>query len=354
MKTLTILSAIFLMVSTFAAWGHVPFERIKHDPRYHQAAQDIEKLSKNNNGVIDGLIRYLGNNPGLRDFALHRLVAMRCHRYLPDQDAELCEDAVWDMLETLDFDVRFGNSIPESKLPPFVFVAFQKHLIQLLNNEVTGRYLDAVAQKFEAQSYTPLASFNLWEMTLEFYQGREQDALAALAILFQDISNTPLHLEYLARRRVDGSRSFNPNVAQLARALSAMNEIAQRWPAQFKQQVYPPALNGQFNLSLYHFYVPWYLSVELGRSVRPKRFAAIAPFMLNATYEFITTRQDYGHVIWDPRKIESAGQAKDIHAGYYGALSGLPGHRRPRDVSEVTALLGQSTAQAMHTLLSDF
>lgn len=331
------------------------YQEIITGPTYTKARKALEKLEKTDEDGLESLIRFIGENDSLRIFTIHRLVSIRCSRYLPKNESELCGKATLRMLEILDFDIRFLKTYSAREtIPAFVFVAFHKSLIELLNEERTGDYLALVAQKFETQARSSLELFNLWELTLDFYQGDTQKALSILAILFQDTSAAQIHLEYLARRNVEGSRFFEPNVSRLARVIELMVRSQEEQPEIFNEVAYPHGFSQQFNNNIYHFYVPWYLTVKLKEAGITDRYAGIAPFMLTSTYEFITSQKDFTYLFVDPAHLTQSWIIKDIYAGFVAAQLGLGMGRSHRSANQVQDLFSTSTKLAMKTILGDF
>lgn len=337
MKNLLLLSAFALMV--FSTAGRAM------DSHHHAPLAQHSK----NEGLND-LIRLIGNSGTLRFVALHGLIDMRCQRYLTGADAKTCTDTTRKMLRILDFDLRFLDE-HRHKMPAFVFVAFETSLIELLNQESTARYLEQIAQKFEAQTYNSLQLFNLWDETLAFYQGNQLQALAALAVLFQDNSSAQIHLEYLARRQVEGSRFFDPNVARLSRVIDQMIRMQEERPELFNAIAYPASSAGSLNNSIYHYYVPWYLAAQLQANGVSARAAAMAPLMLSTTYEFITSSPDYSHLLFDPKTIQQNWTIRDIYAGYLGAHQAVNRAAAPLTLERVKELFQQNTTTAMQELL---
>ena len=102
---------------------------------------------------------------------------------------------------------------------------------------------------------------NLWTLTLNFY-GNEFEAARALAVLFQDTSHVKLHLAYLEMSGVQGTTSwFDANRELLNRTIDTMNMVLDANGENFQALFYPPAVQAKLHRTIYHFYVPTYLSM---------------------------------------------------------------------------------------------
>lgn len=352
MKNLLTLSAIWFGLMLVTARANTDYKNILASHDYAKAVKLLQKAQINNE-TLDGLLRYIGSNDTLRLYAIHRLIDVRCHRYLSPQEADQCGEATLTMLRHLDFDIRFLDESSKT-IPAFVFVAFEAQLIELLNQETTGQYLELLARKFEDQTFHSAVLFNLWDETLAFHDGNQLQALLKLAVLFQDTSTAQIHLEYLARRQVEGSRFFNPNVARLARVLEQIVRLQNEQPQLFNQIAYPAWIGASLNSSIYHYYVPWFLAAQLREQGTPPRFAGIAPLMLSITYEFITSRPDYRHLILDPQTVQQTWTMKDIYAGLSGATQGAQARSVVLPFAEFEGLIHQDTTLAVQRMLQGF
>ena len=353
MKNLLTLSAILMAVISLSANATSSYQAVVRSETYQLVSKKLKQFEKSDSEGLDELIRLIGGSDTLRLFALHRLVALRCNRYLPKSESEACGETVLKMLRLLDFDIRFLDSGAKN-IPAFVFVAFETTLIQQLNQESTGQYLEMLASKFEAQTYNPIRLFNLWDETLSFYENDELKAITTLAVLFQDTSEAQIHLEYLARRRVEGSRFFNPNVSRLARVIELMARLKEERPDMYNDLAYPAGVGAKLNSTIYHYYVPWFLAAKLKSMGTTPRMAALAPMMLSATYEFITSGQDYSYVLFDPKTVSQVGTVRDIYAGHSGAYRGSKSTQPAASLERTVQLFQQNTKSAMTELLKAF
>jgi len=179
-------------------------------------------------------------------------------------------------------------------------------------------------------------------------------AVSVMAMLFQDTSEAQIHLEYLARRRVEGSRFFDPNVSRLARVIELMARLQEEQPALYNELAYPPGTGSSFNNNIYHYYVPWFLAATLRAQGSQPRAAGIAPLMLSATYEFITSGEDYSYMFFDPKQLTSAWTIKDIFAGTSGAHRGSKTGKPAPALLSVMPLFHQNSKSAMMELLKAF
>lgn len=357
MKNLITLSAIiWLFAAAQPVHAESSYERFLQSPPYQEASTALEQLHKTEDGNFQQLVRLLGENSTFRLHAIHNLINLRCRRYLPHEERKECGLAVFRMLHNLDFDMSFLPQRPhDGKMPPFVFVAFKAELITLLKDPQTGDYLETIARQFEDQAFRPDCQFNLWSETLKFYKGNESKAVSVLAILFQDTSAARIHLEYLARHQVSNTtRFFNPNVSRLSRVIDLMVQIEHESPVLYAEIAYPEGQQNQFNNTIYHYYVPWYLAVKLRSQGTAPRFAGIAPFMLSSTYEFITSHNGYGHLLWDPATVSSEWTMRDIYAGFAGALRVHTYTRSTTSLQQGQHGFRRSSKEGMQLLLENF
>lgn len=251
---------------------------------------------------------------------LFSLIAKRCEFYLPEDKLTDCQDAVSRMVKILNADVIVPN------LTSYVFVAFRNNFIELLSSEKTTNYLSDLQYEMNNYLIGSNQNFNLWELTLRHYKQPEQ-AAKIIATLFQDTSVAKLQLLYLDKAGIKGNELFKVNRDLLSKTIDTMNRLFDdsKSKIDFQPLFYPKYLRGNLNRAIYHFYVPLYLSMNLKSAGVQKEMAFTAAFLLNLTYEFITTTSDYRYLLVDPEKLDSKqyeGKIKDIYAGYIGSAMG--------------------------------
>ncbi len=270
------------------------------------------------------ILRFVAEIRILREIALYTLIEERCYRYMQKHERNSCYEAIDQKITLLDFDLLLekGKSTPvllDQKNPgSFVFVAFKKDFLRLLSEQRTETFLELVnsemtkflvGQKFQAP--------NLWELALNFY-GSEFEAARALAVLFQDTSNVKLHLAYLEISGQEGTTSwFDSNRELLGRTIDTMNMVLDANGENFQALFYPKNVQAKLHRTIYHFYVPTYLSMALKKKGVPERFAYIAPLMMTLTYEFVTAAPDFRYLFNDPQKVEEWSLG-DIFGSYNG------------------------------------
>lgn len=349
---------LFVIFIMSTSWAQTPYDQMLKSPQYHEAQSRLQRIPPHKrmlkSDFLGDLLRFLGSNRTIRSYGLHHLLNIRCQRYLPRAERRECGQAVWQMIQQLDFDVLFPeqNISREALLPPFLLVAFKQDLLQHLNDEKIARYLTTLANELEKHSYNPLSPFRLWDFTLTFHQGNQKVASQTLAVLFQDTSASQMHLEYLARQNFPGSRFFDTNIMLLSRSIEILNRIQQESPETYSTLTYPTGLAGLFNNNIYHFYVPRHLAASLRQKGLSPRMAGIAPFMMTLTYEFITSGNDFTYLWRDPAQLGSEWTVKDILAGQTGARMGAG--QALRSVSTAGPLFRRSSKEAVTELLHDF
>lgn len=315
---------------------------------YQEVALRLQQLSESNGkvekGPIDGIIRLFGENRLISSMALHRLVTTRCERYLPWPESRRCDSNVWDMIDVLDMDMHILRS---KDVPAYNLVVFKQKLVELLRLPSTGVYLQTLAQQWQDSQRGSDHRFNLWDFTVN-HLGKADSALELLAVLFQDTTLPPSHLEFLARENIPATPHFLSNLGHLNQLIEMMAQLRETRPELYKQRVYPPQLGGQLNSNFYHLYVPWYVAKSLQRRGLSARDAAVPPFMLAATYEFITSGSDYRYLLSDPKTMTSSWTVQDIYAAE------LAVSRSPSSFNDVLKLFAQQTRAAMQSIVSRF
>jgi hypothetical protein len=289
------------------------------------------------------------------EFIVYSLIAKRCERYMPENKMGECQETVMQMMDLLDYDVIFStNETTDKGIPQsFVFVAFRKNLINLLENPATAKFLENLNIALNDYLLGTNETFNIWELSSSHYKS-EFKSSQVIATLFQDISNAKLHLRYLEKAGIEGSETFKQNKNLLEKTIDTINMVVDYHPENFQKIFYPKGSIGtSLNRNLYHFYVPLHLSLALQKSSTDKHMTFIAPFLMTLTYEFITTSNDYRYILTDPERLdttEHAWKLKDIYGGYCGASKGL-GKKPAFNLSEMGELFNVSSYEAVTTLL---
>ncbi len=297
----------------------------------------------------NGLLRFIAEQEGLRDFALATIIGNRCGRYMDHNGKAPCQAAVKKMIEILDYDVIFSEDKtwnPRS----FVFVAFKTNLINLLSNQKTAVYLNDLNQQLYKFLVEEKVRPNVWDITKSHYK---TDYLTAMAIatLFQDTSMMKLHLAYLERANTQGNVAFQSNKELLSRVIDTINLILDSSEENYRGLFYPQEIQADLNRNIYHFYVPLFLSKSLEREGIEKQFAYTAALMLTLSYEFITSSNDYRFLLQDPERIEGVHKLKDIFGGYCGSNMGVRGMNFNKSFEVIRASFGRSTRDSVELLL---
>jgi hypothetical protein len=191
---------------------------------------------------------------------------------------------------------------------------------------------------------------NLWEMSLKFF-GSEFEAARALAVLFQDTSSVKLHLAYLEISGVRGTTSwFDSNRELLGRTIDTMNMVLDANGENFQTLFYPKNVQAKLHRTIYHFYVPTYLSMALRKRGVPERFSFVAPLMMTLTYEFVTAGTDFRYLFDDPEKVEEWSLG-DIYGSYSGLTFAAGRMRSIRSLDDLRSNFKISTAKGVQALL---
>ncbi len=277
------------------------------------------------------LLRFIAQQEGARDFALHQVIGARCNRYLPQDRKGPCRTGVKKLIELLDYDVIFSDKIlapwnPNNTWTPssFVFIAFKANLVDLLSNSLTETFLDDLNQELYRFISGNKRDLNIWSVTKKYFR-TDHDAAKVMAALFQDTSSRKLHLAYLETAGTEGGAQFQSNKELLSRVIDTINLVLDMSEDNYRMLFYPRELQRDLNRNLYHFYVPLYLAKALAASGQPEDIALAAPLMLTLSYEFLTSSQDYRYLFSDPETVALVSKVKDIYAGYAGTKLGLRG-----------------------------
>lgn len=304
----------------------------------------------------NGLLRFIAESRGLRDFALGSVIGTRCSTYLPAEKKRPCKEAVKKMIAILDYDVIFSDDktppSPDETWTPssFVFVAFKQNLIALLSQPKTAQYLNDLNQQLYKYLVGEKTKLNVWDVTKSHYTSDYATSMV-MATLFQDTSVMKLHLAYLERARTAGNVSFQSNKELLSRVIDTINLILDASEESYRELFYPEEIQKDLNRNIYHFYVPLYLAKELEKQGSIKEDAYNASLMLNLAYEFVTQSKDYRYLFADPETITTPHTIKDIYGGYCGSNMGVRGMNFTKNFESVRATFERSTTDAVEMLI---
>lgn len=310
----------------------------------------------------NGLLRYIAEHQGVRDFALSSVIGKRCDRYMQPADQVPCRDAVKKMIQLLDYDVIFSDdkirnphARTEDTWAPssFVFVAFKQNLIFLLNNPRTTVYLNDLNQQLYRYMSNQAARPNIWDITLTHYKTPYMAAMI-MATLFQDTSLMKLHLAYLDKVGARGSANFQGNKELLSRVIDTINYILDASEEHYRELFYPDEIVKNLNRNIYHFYVPLFLAMALEKEGVRKNHAYAASLMLTLTYEFMTSVRDYRYLYADPERVDpvrNLSMIKDIFGGYCGSNYGVRGGNFNKNFEVIRESFARSTADSVELLL---
>jgi hypothetical protein len=273
---------------------------------------------------------------------------------MPREKKIPCKEAVVSMVSLLDFDVVLTDDKikPNDNWTPnsFVFVAFKSNLLMLLNSKKSTKYL----KELNGQLYTYLLgnnpSFNLWDFTKSHFKSDYLSSLV-IAAFFQDTTIKKLHLAYLERTSLNGGEHFIENKELLSRVIDTFNLILDNSEDLYRPIFYPKEIQQNMNKSIYHYYVPMFLSRSLKEEGIKEDLAYVAPLLLTLTYEFFTSANDYRFIFFDPNTIRSSEKVRDIYAGYCGANFGLKGLNFNKSFESIRSRFSISTEKAVQMLI---
>lgn len=304
----------------------------------------------------NGLLNFIIAQEGLRDWGLGTLLNNRCNRYMGYWDKAACRNAVKKMIQILDYDMvvdeRRATTHKSTVWTPgsFVFVAFKKNFIALLNTPKTQVYLKDLNEQLYKYLTGEIKNLNIWDLTLRHFNSPYLASMV-MATLFQDTSTKKLHMAYLERAQIRGNALYQNNKEMVSRVIDTINLILDLSEDNYRKLFYPPEIYEHLNRNIYHFYVPLFLSMSLAREGVPTQFAYSAALMLTLTYEFITSANDYRYLFEDPQTITSLGKLRDIFGGYSGANIGVRGMNFNKSFVIIQESFARSTKDSVELLL---
>lgn len=304
----------------------------------------------------NGLLNFIISMEGLRDWGLGTLINNRCNRYMSYWDRTPCKSAVKKMIQLLDYDMvvdekpRSSNKGTEWTPGSFVFVAFKKNFITLLNTPKTQVYLRDLNEQLYSYLVGTTTELNVWDITLKHFKTPYMASMV-MATLFQDTSTKKLHLAYLERGQIRGNTHFQDNKEMVSRVIDTINLILDLSESNYRKLFYPREIYQHLNRNIYHFYVPLFLSMSMAKDGIPEQYAYSAALMLTLTYEFITSASDYRYLYEDPETITSIGKLRDIFGGYSGSNIGVRGMNFNKSFITIQESFARSTKDSVELLL---
>ncbi|MFA7614643.1 MAG: hypothetical protein WCY48_10440 [Candidatus Caldatribacteriota bacterium] len=297
----------------------------------------------------NNLVRFLAENSFVRNMGLQSLMNNRCKTYFSYFEAIYCQEILSYMMGHLDIDIIVPQNKTLWRPSSFVFVAFKKDFLEILNSPQTANFLRRANEQLSQHIVNERADANLWSLALSYY-GDKYEASKVMAALFQDTSNQRLHIGYIYLSKIRKSKVFIENQELLERLLSTIHMILDYREDDYQKIFYPRELKEELNRNIYHFYVPLYLSMKLKRMGVQNKYAVMAPFMMTLSYEFITYGKGADNLYSDPLIITREGTVKDIFGGYCGANYGVFGNAFRRNYRELKYNLSRSTHLAIDEL----
>jgi hypothetical protein len=303
------------------------------------------------------LLQQMIENSFLRNVGLHQIISKRCYRYMPSYyEKRSCSYATSDMIRLLDFDIHFirRDEAPKDwETGSYVFIAFRSAFKKLLQLRTINVYLSKVNEALY-DYYRPEFNFNLWDFTVKFFNAREDVANYVIAVLFQDTSRVKLHVEYAYRKMQDLNKLSKANLDKLSETIDNFNFVLDNNPKKFLKTVFPKHMQENRNTSLYHFYVPMYLTRSLRKKGWSARASASTAFMLTLTYELVSSdpNDNKRYLFNDPIKVTSPWKIQDIYQGYSGAMMGAGLSNKRKSFNYSRNYFPQSTMKGAKYLLT--
>jgi hypothetical protein len=290
----------------------------------------------------------------LREFSLKFVLGNRCFLYLPLFDALDCQQATSVLVELLDYDLMESDlKADKNNNPSFLFIAFKSELTDFLSKEDSFLLLESLNEELFKAAVNPKKGKNLWKLMLALTHQSPEKASALMGILFQDTTRDQVHLAFLKRENTLRTPTFTKNLEKLAQVLDHVANITQGQPENFNALFFPKNKAQGVNNSIYHFYVPFYLTQKILSQGFSPTIARLAPLILTLSYEFFSMEGSSPYVLSDPDSLDSkiyAWKLMDIYAGYCGGLYGISQNDK-MTLQDLTDLFEQSSSSAIQEMI---
>ena len=196
-------------------------------------------------------------------------------------------------------------------------VAFKSALVSLISLEATTKLLNNIQNRINDSLMNALP-FYFWDVMVHFSNNNASEAIANIAILFQDTTAHPRHIAYL-KQTVKNEIGKN-NILLLEELISFFSKESLSINTNIK--VYPLEFQNILNNTFYHFYMMSYLSNELQKKGVSDEMSFFITFLFNTQYELKELpgwpfKDTKTHTAFTPWKV------REIYGGYLGSLSGI-------------------------------
>jgi hypothetical protein len=289
----------------------------------------------------------------LKEFSLKLVLGNRCFLYLPLLDALDCQQATSVLVDLLDYDLVESNLKTNKNNPPsFLFIAFKSELTDFISKENSFLLLESLNEELFKTAVNPKKGKNLWMVMLDLTNQQVDKASSLMGILFQDTTRAQVHLAFLKREQVPRTPTFTKNLEKLAQVLDHVANITQTHPENFHDLFFPKNKALGVNNSIYHFYVPFYLTQKILSKGYSPTIARLAPLILTLSYEFFSMEGSSPYIFNDPDSLDSkiyAWKLMDIYAGYSGGLYGINKNNKMtlQDLMDLFEVSSSSAIQEM-------
>lgn len=290
------------------------------------------------------ILKEILSNPKFIVLGMSKLIESRCKQYVVLNPFNIferfkCKSLGKSFAQVLDYHQELTEVSGESF---YIRLVFKKKLIELLNSAKTTFILSSVLEDLK-KDY-----FNLYDSFFTQTQDHEA-ALMYIAVLLQDTTDQPLHLEYaynlLKKNPSSYSSVFKRNVELTANIINKLNSaeysnfLLRKKPSDFFHSkiidFFPnrSLLNqAQISNKSYHYYVPAYITLLLQKYFNYNaEHSYLTGFSFNYFYEIVFI-PEFKLLDWktfqellsirDPI-IKDTYKAFDIYLGHEGALFGL-------------------------------
>lgn len=269
------------------------------------------------------ILKFIAHTKVLRDISLYQIMKSRCNRY--SHKKSNCNEAIASLVQALDFDMKIldsdGQVNPDKpwEVEKFVFAAFKGIFIKLLNSKKIEDYLTNIRNTFN-KDIQEVKQFNLWNYTLNYFDRDVYVSAGVIATLFQDTSNAVTHLEYIRNIMPNHSDQMEENLSILTDIIIKISLLEEDNNKLAKTILFPRSINSTYLTSMYHFFVPYFLTQRLSRHFGISVFhSKEASMMLNLSYEFASSADDYSYIFKDPESLslkDNQNKLQDIYTGY--------------------------------------
>jgi len=291
---------------------------------------------------------YLLAHPDFMEDQLNSMLTRRCTAYTSEVRNE-CSKAGDDVIEALEIQpITLEDPKTHDKAQYVVTLTTQLKalhqdpraiaFLQELDAELGPVEQSIRMYKFIApQNIKPL---DLGDVAFKFF-GSRNEALRALAVLFQDLPQSEIQVHYLYQ--LYGADPFVTLLHRLVGRIAGL-EVSN------KKTALTLFGNAVYNTRIYHALVPAYLASKLKAKGHGDEVSFITAFLFNYVYEAGEAAGNFRSYFLEPKSLNDVDSQNDIRSGELGALLGIGRKGLILSENEARTLLTQSPKNYLRRL----